>query len=364
MEIYLFNPEHDLALANGTPLYTPTPTAKALRRDLRLLPMWYAPAGSYVLGEEEDREWLARMDREHGLGVELVTKKELRGMSDAVIRPWGWNHALRKELIKAGLAESCLKTPEELDKIRELSHRRLTVKFHQRLREMPGIGEMPPEPIEATTIDEVRQYVNSHPYCFIKKPYSGSGRGVYRTYEGFNRPMEQWCVGALREQGSVMCEPGYGKMMDFAVEYDCRNGKPNLIGLSVFMTDMHNQYKRGFVAHDRLLQALIMRQEVEVAAAIVATQKPVAEELCPYYDGYVGVDMMLYADQTTGLTKVNPCVEVNVRATMGVVTCGLAEKFKVRDMREFKIISPADLTGDETQLTPVYADTSYVAVMM
>ena len=48
-EIYLFNPEHDLALAHGAHNYTAPPFARQLRHDLRLLPAWVAPAGSMTI---------------------------------------------------------------------------------------------------------------------------------------------------------------------------------------------------------------------------------------------------------------------------------------------------------------------------
>lgn len=36
------------------------------------------------------------------------------------------------------------------------------------------------------------------------------------------------------------------------------------------------------------------------------------------YEGYFGVDMMIYNDNNT--PKINPCIEVNMRSTMGVVS--------------------------------------------
>jgi len=47
-EIYLFNPEHDLALAHGAHNYTAPPFARRLRYDLRLLPAWLATAGDIL----------------------------------------------------------------------------------------------------------------------------------------------------------------------------------------------------------------------------------------------------------------------------------------------------------------------------
>jgi hypothetical protein len=48
IDVYLFNPEHDLALAHGEHNYTAPPFARQFRHDLRLLPAWLAPAGSYI----------------------------------------------------------------------------------------------------------------------------------------------------------------------------------------------------------------------------------------------------------------------------------------------------------------------------
>ena len=62
---YIFNPEHDLALAYGTEGYTAPPRARILRRDLQLLPAWYCRGGETadILSQnvEEDTAWLDKM---------------------------------------------------------------------------------------------------------------------------------------------------------------------------------------------------------------------------------------------------------------------------------------------------------------
>lgn len=40
--MYLFNPEHDLALANFSPNYTPPASAALMAAELALLPAWYS----------------------------------------------------------------------------------------------------------------------------------------------------------------------------------------------------------------------------------------------------------------------------------------------------------------------------------
>ena len=46
--LYLFNPENDLALANGGKNYTPPPLARTIARDLSTLSLWYAPEEDVV----------------------------------------------------------------------------------------------------------------------------------------------------------------------------------------------------------------------------------------------------------------------------------------------------------------------------
>ena len=48
-ELYIFNPDNDLALANGEANYMPPASAQQMASDLALLPAWYAAPGSAVL---------------------------------------------------------------------------------------------------------------------------------------------------------------------------------------------------------------------------------------------------------------------------------------------------------------------------
>ncbi len=366
MEIYLFNPEHDLALANGTPLYTPTPTARRMRGDLELLPVWYAEKGSLILVQEKERcaEWLERWNKSTGKDIGLITKKELRGLVNAEFEPWGWNAALRRELLKAGVAESCLPSEERLAAYREMSHRRISIDIHRKVKEQ-GLKEVcAEEPCELDSVERVMQYAREHPGCYLKMPYSGSGRGIYHVIDKSNRALEQWCAGAIRSQGSLLCEPGYAKIRDFAAEFYCAAGRSSFLGYSVFETDFHSQFRYGVVASQTLLKRLLMIQGVNVERAVQAVQKAIDELITPHYEGYVGVDMILYEDET-GEARVNPCVEVNLRATMGVVTCGVARLKKMGGTRigEFYLSQMPYLGYEEKPLVPVHDKTRYVAVM-
>lgn len=52
MKLYCFNPEHDLAIANGNENFQAPESALLLASDLSLLPAWYAEEGSMVMSEQ------------------------------------------------------------------------------------------------------------------------------------------------------------------------------------------------------------------------------------------------------------------------------------------------------------------------
>ena len=214
-DVYLFNPEHDLALAHGAHNYTAPPFARQFRHDLRLLPAWVAPAGSYIAipddcPVEEDRRWL----HDHHLDITPVPISQIAELGPCCIHPWGWDATLRHQLLQAGVSPDNLPTDEQLDWIRRLSHRRTSIAVHQALG-----NAFSPCPVELGTIDDVTAFMHSHPGCYLKMPWSGSGKGIYRVIDPTDdNHVPRWIEGALNRQGSLLCEVGLDRVQDFAIE--------------------------------------------------------------------------------------------------------------------------------------------------
>ena len=165
-DVYLFNPEHDLALAHGAHNYTAPPFARQFRHDLRLLPAWVAPAGSYIAitddcSVEEDKRWLSN----HHLDVTPISISQIVELGPCCIHPWGWDATLRHQLLQVGVSPDHLPSDELLDWIRRLSHRRTSIAVHQALD-----GAFSPCPVELCTYEEVMSFAASHPGCYLKMP--------------------------------------------------------------------------------------------------------------------------------------------------------------------------------------------------
>ena len=321
-DVYLFNPEHDLALAHGAHNYTAPPFARQLRQDLRLLPAWLASAGSYVAVPDDvsiidDRRWLS----DHHLDVVPITISRIADLGPCRIHPWGWNAALRYQLLQANVSPENLPTDEQLEMIRRLSHRRVTIAVHQSLDDVSS-----PCPQELNTLPDIVSFMNQHPGCYLKMPWSGSGKGIYRVIDPQgDQHVLRWIKGALHRQGSLLCEVGLDRVQDFAVECECSNGKTKLIGYSVFDNDFHSQFGMGMVAPMEELHQLLLKAYPaldQVAEKLLVTLDSI---IAPHYDGPLGIDMMLYRKEN-GSIALNPCVEINLRMTMGMVTAAMGSR--------------------------------------
>ena len=110
MELYLFNPDSDLALANNEADCIAPASARRMAQDMALLPIWYAAPGSAVLAPSAyNADFLKRMRELFGLQVQLVTEPELPDYAEARIVPWGWNPAIRRFFLKGEFVKTdCL----------------------------------------------------------------------------------------------------------------------------------------------------------------------------------------------------------------------------------------------------------------
>lgn len=118
-----------------------------------------------------------------------------------------------------------------------------------------------------------------------------------------------------------MAEPIYDKVVDFAMEFyaEKQNGV-RFAGYSLFETDTHGNYKLNLLLSnteiENRLAAYVSREILhEVRSCLLsALQRLLKDD----YEGYLGVDMMIC--RLTEEFVVHPCVEINLRMNMGVVS--------------------------------------------
>lgn len=356
MTLHIFNPDTDYALASNSENYTPPVSILAVKSSLMLLPALYADRGDAILLPNDNTglltplhpfaEFLSTKDitlvRPRHLRMFVQEKKNLK------IRPWGWNRTLCKWLSSLGAPEHMMPSAEEMTVLRNLSHRKLTIPFLLNMKDV--INDEIQIPKEFTDVEDALEFWSANRLenreVYFKAPWSSSGRGLQFTKDLEKRHIEPWLRGIVRSQGSVMGEIAYSRNLDFATEWECHNGKAMFLGVSTFITSERGKYKSNVVAPQENIVAYIL-QHIDVygngnnLSVIIERQRLLLENyVAQYYEGPLGIDMLVTEDR-----NINPCVEINLRDTMGRVAIDIQQRIVSQDATEFEVKCLRHLTA-------------------
>lgn len=382
--IYLFNPDNDLALANFNANYTPPASALKIASDLAVLPIWFAPDGKKIIAEvERNADFLSEIKTIFPLKHSLVDFSEIGTLQDnEKIIPWGWNPALRKKLMDAGVKERNLPSMEDLRVLRQYSSRENAVKMLRELKEMRD--DFCGESHFFNNVTDLLEYLSTEINSVLKMPNSGSGKGLVWIKGGITDKQTDWCKRVIREQGGVIAEPVLDKVQDFAMEFFMENGVAVFSGYSLFKSAASGAYMGNYLLSDEEIEKnLTQYVSLETIHWIKDFYLKKLAENFPLYSGYIGVDMMICG--THDKYKIQPCVEMNLRMNMGIVArifydkfvhFGASGKFVVEFFKkeekalEFQqekqdkhplILENGKIKSGYLNLTPVSSETNYVA---
>lgn len=331
MTFRIFNPDHDLALAANREHFTAPHAGRQLYADLGFLPALWADDGDVIIVDDIDAaaEKYRKLNHVTKKNVEFATFLQLpaimKGITELVqFDPWGWNKSLRFQLLKSGIPSTLLPTETDCSAIRALSSRQTA---SVTLQNMPfHIGEdVCGESHYCSTPDEVEHYIAKYDKCVLKAPWSSSGRGIRYIFDGDEEQhrinTRNWMLNILQQQGGVMIEPYYNKVKDFAMEFVADgNGQNTFCGLSLFDT-VNGAYTGNIIMTEgekrEILERYVSSDLLRDIAKFIETSVPTKP-----YRGPFGVDMMIVASDSDHFL-VHPCVEINLRRTMGHVALSI-----------------------------------------
>ena len=233
-KLYVFNPEHDLALAANLSNFTAPHAGRKLRYDLGYIPALWAGDDDYILVDD-----VAKAVRQYGrvrakIGgtpKQFVDKSQLRSLYINKVEPWGWDLALRSFLLRWGV--ECVPSEDDIAVIRDLSHRKYAVDLLRELEFEGTIGES----WQADLMAEVEQALRIYQQIVIKAPWSSSGRGIRFIDKELNEYQRRWIQNVIASQGSVVIESFCHKVKDFGMEFESDGqGHVRCLGLSIFHT--------------------------------------------------------------------------------------------------------------------------------
>ena len=287
---FIYNPEHDLCIANGDENFVPPRSAVEFAKE----------------------------------NTDLSRYLERPNKQRRQIIPWGWNHVLKKRLINEGVDPATLPSEEELQFIRTHSRREFALEVHSRLSggDQQVIG--PDYRIVATSVGEIEAFISANGSAVLKSPLSGSGKGIRFVKERLSESDEGWCRKTLAKQGSVIVERRFEIIKECAMLFECHHEGIDFIGYSLFES-RNGAYSRNILASNEDIEDIIAGYVSRdmLTAVREGLTNILADTLVGHYEGFLGVDQMICQAESPvfvpGSPVFIPVSEINLRMTMGLI---------------------------------------------
>ena len=282
-QIYIFNPEHDLCIANGDENFVPPRSAVGFAKE----------------------------------NIDLYEHLRRPNKQRRQIIPWGWNPSLRKRLINEGIDPDTLPSEEELQFIRTHSRREFALDVHSRMSNGDSQVIGPDYRIVAASVCEIEAFISSNGSAVLKSPLSGSGKGIRFVREGLSESDKGWCRKTIEKQGSVIVERRFEIIKECAMLFESHHEGIDFIGYSLFES-RNGAYSRNILASNEDIEDIIAGYISRDTLTAVRENLTgiLADSLAGHYEGFLGVDQMICQAASPIFVPVS---EINLRMTMGLI---------------------------------------------
>ena len=282
-QIYIFNPGHDLCIANGDENFVPPRSAMGFAKE----------------------------------NMDLSRYLERPNKQRRQIVPWGWNHSLKKRLINEGVDPATLPSEEELQFIRTHSRREFALEVHSRISGGNPQVIGPDYRIVATSVGDIEAFIRANGSAVLKSPLSGSGKGIRFVRERLSESDEGWCRRTLDKQGSVIVERRFDIIKECAMLFECHHEGIDFIGYSLFES-RNGAYSRNILASNEEIEDIIAGyvSRDTLTAVREGLTTILADTLVGHYEGFLGVDQIICQADSPVFVPVS---EINLRMTMGLI---------------------------------------------
>ena len=301
-QIYIFNPEHDLCIANGDENFVPPRSAVGFAKE----------------------------------NIDLSEHLRRPNKQRRQIIPWGWNPSLRKRLINEGVDPDTLPSEEELQFIRTHSRREFALDVHSRMSNGDSQVIGPDYRIVATSVSEIEAFISANGSAVLKSPLSGSGKGIRFVREGLSESDKGWCRKTIEKQGSVIVERRFEIIKECAMLFESHHEGIDFIGYSLFES-RNGAYSRNILASNEDIEDIIAGYISRDTLTAVRENLTgiLADTLEGHYEGFLGVDQMICQAASPIFVPVS---EINLRMTMGLIARNQYDYFQLAESQIQQVV--------------------------
>ncbi|WP_321285682.1 hypothetical protein [uncultured Sunxiuqinia sp.] len=342
-KIFDFNPTCEIAIANQSPYYNAPELLANFEEELAPLMVFFANSCDHVLKEMDVHENFRKTLDLFGLAeVKLISKKKSLALSHnetVELAPWGWSPAEVYYLSAYNqIKEQKVYTKKTVNS--DLFERKHAIRFLTQLTEEHPNSLFPEkhqQPQILHSVEEVESFLLQKQQIVLKSPLSSSGRGLQVIRKNrLNTSNIQWINTNLKQQKYLVGEPLFDKLADLSFQFEIKS-KTEVIfhGISQFKTNKNGQYLGHYLnpSPDQPTQYFSARLLTELTTQLLNGLHH--SLFSSHYRGFLGIDALIFVDKKQ--VKIHPCLEINPRCNMGILSKRIEQKIHPESSGQFRI---------------------------
>ena len=332
--IYIFNSTCEMEVANGSRTYDPKARFIEFSNELSFLPIVFSKSNDIIISDRIPSAEFIKTINKTPLEVPIFSKINDITTDSLYLKPWGWSPLMHQILLKLKpfCSDDFKNSPiwEWNKEQKNLYSRATALNILKDILNTENKNLISPHevPIICKTLYEVEEIVKLGKKLILKSPWSSSGRGQQTVPpDQLSQTTKQWLKGILRTQGFVMVELFKEKVLDTSLHFEFTDTDIIFHGINAFKTDEKGQYIGNYINpqnHSEITKYLsVLENEITENNFIEIITKALQRSIFPnYYRGVIGIDALIYKTED-GKFKINPCMEINCRHTMGTVAMAI-----------------------------------------
>jgi hypothetical protein len=328
-----------MEVSNGTASYMPPLHLRLFRNDLDTLPAFFGNQNDIILVHKKPDTLFIEYLNALGFNLpiflssanELTTHHKIDTLS-----PWGWSPAAHKTLSPFSdfLTTEWTKHPMSkwTNDIPSLLSRNTTYNFIKLLAKINdksyNLLYIPTSNIKIENLRDLQTITNHiQPPILLKTPWSASGRGLFKIRNLNEQPEENaWLKAKLKQQKALYAEQYLKKILDVSFHFFIEEHKITFMGNTFFETDSKNRFTGCYLRmpENPPIDTALISDACKQSSALLLNGLKLLN-INSSYQGPLGIDAIFF-EKTDNTIKLNPCVEINMRYTMGLLNLFLRKR--------------------------------------
>lgn len=349
--LFFFNSTCEMAVANSQISYLPPAHLRLFENSLATMPCFFADENDAILTLKPVSN--TYVEHLHKLGFK--TPQFITSPDDLVpnslpltsLRPWGWSPAVHN-VLKPFLPfchNQWMKHPmhkwqphHRLLLSRDTGYK-LLVKTMELTDNSLNLIEISTLPLKLSTLLDVEKVIESiPPPALLKTPWSASGRGLFKIRDVHEHAETNvWVKSKLKQQGFMYAEPYLDKISDLSFHFQIEADGVQYLGYNFFETLPSGQFSGCYthLPYDQLIDQALLMEAIEQGVYLI--NKALENlKINAKYQGPAGVDAILFRNKHNQI-KLQPCIELNLRHSMGLLNIHLRKRIHPEKKGKWKI---------------------------